>query len=43
MIPTVAFAVFTTPGTPAPGWVPLPTMYRFGIVSDLLCGRKYAL
>ena len=36
----VAFALPTTPGIPAPGWVPAPTKYRFGIWSSRLWTRK---
>src|SRR5690606_24189540 len=39
----VAFAEFTTPGTPAPGCVPAPTRYRPGILSSRLWGRNQAL
>src|SRR5690606_32977799 len=41
--PAVALAEPTTPGTPAPGWVPAPTMYRLGISASRLCGRNHAL
>ena len=39
----VAFAEFTTPGTPAPGCVPAPTRYNPGIDASRLCGRNHAL
>jgi hypothetical protein len=41
--PAVALAEPTTPGTPAPGWVPAPTRYRLRITSSRLCGRNQAL
>src|SRR5690606_1067389 len=37
----VAFAELTTPGTPAPGWVPAPTRYSPGIRGSRLWGRNH--
>ena len=37
---TVALAELITPGKPAPGWVPAPTMNRPGIFGSRLWGRK---
>jgi len=39
----VALAELTTPGTPAPGWVPAPTKYSPPIFRSRLCTRNQAL
>src|SRR5690606_13980732 len=41
--PAVAFAEPTTPGMPAPGWVPAPTRYRLATLASRLWGRNQAL